>query len=83
MGAFAVATALAALPLARGSEDVFPVGLRVAIVGLLALVAALVLAQAWLVTTSLLLLGGLYAPISRWTTPRSTSPPCSSPPECW
>jgi hypothetical protein len=49
------------LPLARGSEDVFPVGLRVAIVALLALVAALVLAQAWLVTASLLLLGSAYA----------------------
>ena len=49
------------LPLARGSEEVFPVGLRVAIVGLLALVAALVLAQAWLVAASLLFLGGVYA----------------------
>jgi hypothetical protein len=52
---------VAVLTLARGSDDVFPVGLRVAIVGLLALVAALVLAQAWLVATSLLLLGGVYA----------------------
>jgi hypothetical protein len=51
---------LAVLPLARGSEDVLPVGLRVAIVGLLALIAALVLAQAWLVTASLLLVGGVY-----------------------
>jgi hypothetical protein len=49
------------LTLARGSDDVFPVGLRVAIVGLLALVAALVLAQAWLVAAALLLLGGAYA----------------------
>jgi hypothetical protein len=55
------ATGLAVLALARGSDDVFPVGVRVAILGLLALVAALVLAQAWLVATSLLLLGGVYA----------------------
>jgi hypothetical protein len=54
------AAALTALPLARGSDEVFPVGLRVAIVALLVLVAALVLAQAWLVAASLLLLGGVY-----------------------
>ncbi len=47
------------LPLYRGG-DVFQVGLRVAIAALLALVAALVLDQPWLVTASLLLLGGLY-----------------------
>jgi hypothetical protein len=51
---------LAALPLARASDDVFAVGLRVAIAALLALVAALVLDQAWLVAASLLLLGGVY-----------------------
>jgi hypothetical protein len=49
------------VPLVRGSEDVFEYGLRVAIVGLLALVAALVLAQAWLVAASLLALGSVYA----------------------
>lgn len=56
-----MATTLAVLALARGSEDVFAVGLRVAIAALLALVAALVLAQPWLVAASLLLLGGVYA----------------------
>lgn len=48
------------MPLSRGSADIFAVGLRVAIAALLALVAALVLEQPWLIAASLLLLGGLY-----------------------
>jgi ABC-type transport system involved in cytochrome c biogenesis permease subunit len=55
------AGALASLPLARADEDVFvEIGLRVAVVALLALVAALVLAVPVLVPPALVLLGGLY-----------------------
>jgi hypothetical protein len=52
---------LAALPLARADEDVvFEAGLRVAVVALLTLVAALVLEWPSLIPVSLVLLGGLY-----------------------
>jgi hypothetical protein len=51
---------VAALPLTRASDAVFGVGLRVAIVALLALLAALVLARPALVPASLVLLGALY-----------------------
>lgn len=52
--------AVSALPLARASDDVFEVGLRVAIAAVLTLLAALVLGVPWLVPTALILLGGLY-----------------------
>jgi len=55
------ATALAAFPLARGSDSVQLIGVRVAVVGLLALIAALVLGWTPLLPCSLVVLGGLYA----------------------
>jgi hypothetical protein len=54
------AVGLSALPLARGSDQVQSVGTRIALVGLLALVAALVLGWTPLLPASLVLLGGLY-----------------------
>ena len=60
-GAVGCAVALAALPLARADEEVvFEAGYRVAAFALLALVAALVLEQPWLIPVSLVSLGGLY-----------------------
>jgi hypothetical protein len=61
LGAFACAVALAAVPLARGSDAVQETGLRVAAIALVALVAALVLGWSWLLPGSLVVLGGLYA----------------------
>ena len=49
------------MPLARGSEAVVEVGMGVAAVALLALVASLVLGWPSLLPVSLVLLGGLYA----------------------
>jgi hypothetical protein len=54
------AAAVAALPLVRASDQVFEVGLRVAIAAVLTLLAALVLARPSLVPAALVLLGGLY-----------------------
>jgi hypothetical protein len=52
---------LAATPLARADHDVlFEAGIRMAVVALLALVAALVLEWPSLIPVSLVLLGGLY-----------------------
>jgi hypothetical protein len=61
VGAFACAAGLGALVLARADEDAFvSSGLRVEIVALLALLAALVRGWAPLLPASLVLLGGLY-----------------------
>jgi len=58
----ACAAALAALPLARAEDDVLvEIGVRVAVLALLALVASLALGWPVLLPVSLFLLGGLYA----------------------
>jgi fucose 4-O-acetylase-like acetyltransferase len=53
--------ALAALPLARASDDAIGLGVRAAAAAFVALVAALVLEWTPLVPTALVLVGGLYA----------------------
>jgi len=53
--------ALAAVPLARASDDVVGPGVRVTAIAVVALVAALVLDWTPLVPTALVLVGGLYA----------------------
>jgi fucose 4-O-acetylase-like acetyltransferase len=53
--------ALAAVPLARASDDVAGPGVRVTAIAVVALIAALVLEWTPLVPTALVLVGGLYA----------------------
>ena len=53
--------ALAAVPLARASEDVAGVGARVVGIAVVALIAALVLEWTALIPAALVLVGGLYA----------------------
>ena len=53
--------ALAAMPLGRASDDAIGLGVRVAAVALVALVAALVLEWTPLIPVALVLVGGLYA----------------------
>jgi hypothetical protein len=62
VGSVACAAALAVVPLARAENDVLvEVGLRIAVLALLALVASLVLCRPVLLPVCLFLLGGLYA----------------------
>jgi hypothetical protein len=53
--------ALAAVPLARASDDVVELGARVAAIAVVALIAAIVLEWTPLIPTALVLVGGLYA----------------------
>ena len=53
--------ALAAMPLGRASDDAIGLGVRVAAVALVTLVAALVLEWTPLIPVALVLVGGLYA----------------------
>ena len=59
--AVACAVALAALPLARASDAMAEAGVRIAAIGVVALIAAVVLGWPSLVPLSLVALGGLYA----------------------
>lgn len=61
VGAVACLGALAAVPLARASDDVTGLGVRVAAIAVVAFVAALVLDWTPLIPTALVLIGGLYA----------------------
>ena len=60
VGALVCAAGLAVVPLARASDLLLEVGVRVAVVAVVTLLAALVLGWPPLVPASLLLLGGLY-----------------------
>jgi hypothetical protein len=61
VGSVGCALALATLALARGSDLVLRVGVRMAAIAIVALVAALVLGWVRLLPVSLALLGGVYA----------------------
>jgi hypothetical protein len=60
-GALACASALAAVPFARGSDAVIQIGVRLVPVALLMLAAALVLGWSPLVPVSIVLAGSFYA----------------------